>query len=102
VARVSALRRDGFAELEEAIAAAAGDGDRADESALVVTARHAGALERVREALREAARSTETQETEEIIALHLRDALHALGEITGETATDEILGVVFSRFCVGK
>jgi tRNA modification GTPase len=56
----------------------------------------------VREALREAARSTETQETEEIIALHLRDALHALGEITGETATDEILGVVFSRFCVGK
>ena len=38
----------------------------------------------------------------EILALELHDALHAFGEITGETTPDEILEQIFSKFCVGK
>lgn len=38
----------------------------------------------------------------DLIAFELREALHALGEITGETATEELLDIIFSSFCIGK
>ena len=38
----------------------------------------------------------------EIVSLDLRDALNALGEVTGETTTDDILDQIFTRFCIGK
>ena len=38
----------------------------------------------------------------DIIALDIRQAIHYLGEITGEIVTDEILGHIFSKFCIGK
>jgi len=38
----------------------------------------------------------------DLITVDLRTALHYLGEITGEITTDEILGNIFGRFCVGK
>ena len=40
--------------------------------------------------------------SEEFSAIHLRDALHSIGEITGETTPDQILDQIFSRFCIGK
>jgi tRNA modification GTPase len=38
----------------------------------------------------------------ELIAVDLRDALHAIGEVTGETTPDDVLDLIFSRFCIGK
>jgi tRNA modification GTPase len=38
----------------------------------------------------------------EIIAVDLRDALNAIGEVTGETTPDDVLDLIFSRFCIGK
>lgn len=38
----------------------------------------------------------------EFLAVDLRDALHSLGQITGETTPDEILEIIFNRFCIGK
>ncbi len=38
----------------------------------------------------------------EIVAVDLRDALHAIGEVTGETTPDDVLELIFSRFCIGK
>ncbi len=38
----------------------------------------------------------------ELIAFELREALQSLGEITGETAPDELLDIIFSSFCIGK
>ena len=64
--------------------------------------RHIDALERVEKALRGAADALGSGHSEEIPALHLREALNSLGEITGETANEEILESIFSNFCVGK
>jgi len=41
-------------------------------------------------------------ETAELLAIDLRDALRALGEVTGETTPDDILDLIFQRFCIGK
>jgi tRNA modification GTPase len=38
----------------------------------------------------------------ELLAVDLREALHAVGEVTGETTPDEILDLIFQRFCIGK
>jgi len=48
--------------------------------------------------------STERQceQVPELLAEHVREALHCLGEITGDTYTEQVLDTVFSRFCVGK
>ena len=38
----------------------------------------------------------------DLLAQDIREALHYLGEITGEVTTDEILGNIFKNFCIGK
>jgi len=38
----------------------------------------------------------------DLVAIDIRQALHFLGEITGEISTDELLGNIFSKFCIGK
>jgi tRNA modification GTPase len=40
--------------------------------------------------------------TTDLIVVHINSTLSYLGEITGEITTDELLGVVFGRFCIGK
>jgi tRNA modification GTPase len=64
--------------------------------------RHAEALERARAALGRAARAAAAREPGEIVALELRDALGALGEVTGRAVGEDLLDRIFSRFCVGK
>ncbi len=64
-----------------------------------------GALPRQAEAIRRAAdalRPLGGELPDEVVAARLRAALHELGEITGETATEELLERIFERFCVGK
>jgi len=43
-----------------------------------------------------------TRASEELILVGLHNALRYLGEITGETTSDDILGKIFSTFCIGK
>ncbi len=64
--------------------------------------RHVGALGRARDALRDACDAAAAGTGEEIIAEHLRMAQHPLSEITGEVTTEELLGEIFSTFCIGK
>ena len=44
----------------------------------------------------------EDQIPEDLIAIDIRQAIHYLGEITGEITSDEILGNIFRNFCIGK
>lgn len=72
------------------------------EGAILTRQRHRAALGRAREALIEARRSAEAGMSHEFVALDLRLALEATGEVVGRVTTDAILASIFSEFCVGK
>jgi tRNA modification GTPase len=72
------------------------------ESAVVTRLRHRTALLKAQEALGHAADSVNGQLSGEFIAMDLRAALDALGEITGAVSTDDILDRIFKDFCIGK
>lgn len=72
------------------------------ESVAVTNIRHKHALNLTKKSLVHAQRSTESQMSQEFIALDLREALNHLGEITGETTSEDILEAIFSTFCIGK
>lgn len=69
---------------------------------ILVSARHAEALERAKEALKLASIKIESNEPSELVASDLREALNALGEIVGKTDHEQILDRIFSKFCIGK
>lgn len=97
---VSALTGAGVDELKKLIADVA-VGGAALEKAYIVEERHYSALQRAAKSLESAAAGTDST-TLDMVAVDLRDAWDALGEITGETATEEIISTVFEKFCVGK
>lgn len=72
------------------------------ETPVVTQLRHRDALLRAREALGNAAGSAEARLSGEFVAVDLRAALDALGEITGEVSTEDVLDRIFRDFCIGK
>jgi tRNA modification GTPase len=78
-------------------------GERHGADDIIVTnARHYEALIHAREAIGRVAAGLETGLPSDLVAQDIRQVLHYLGEITGEVTTDEILGNIFSKFCIGK
>jgi tRNA modification GTPase len=100
VVETSALDGAGVAELRAALTAAVA-GPRGVGSA-VANPRHIEALRRGRAALERAAAAAAGDAPGEIVALEIREALLALGEVTGETVAEDLLERIFRRFCVGK
>ncbi|MGA2405704.1 MAG: tRNA uridine-5-carboxymethylaminomethyl(34) synthesis GTPase MnmE [Bacteroidales bacterium] len=72
------------------------------EDVIITNIRHYEALLRVSESLGRVISGLEDQIPEDLIAIDIRQAIHYLGEITGEITTDEILGNIFKNFCIGK
>lgn len=64
--------------------------------------RHRDALVRSRGCLERFLEELDSGQSPEFLALEMREALNALGEITGQTTPDEVLDRVFERFCIGK
>lgn len=69
---------------------------------LVSNARHFNALSAASRALSLARSGILSRTPSDLVSQDLREALYHLGTITGEISTDEVLGTIFSRFCVGK
>ena len=100
---ISALRGPGLPELRHALAQSVKDRiSGAGETLLITNTRHHEALRRCAEALDDARSALDTALPADLVAQDLRAALHHLGTITGEITTDEVLGEIFSRFCIGK
>jgi tRNA modification GTPase len=103
IVRTSATEGTGIKELEEAIyGEITGGATIAPEEILVSKLRHRQALERAHAALANASGALERELSMEFIAIDVRDALDALGEIVGAVVTDEVLNRIFDEFCIGK
>ena len=100
---MSALTGEGMDDLREALGRVVTQG-RLDASAAdcLFNARQRGAVRRALDGLEDAERAVLDGLGYEFAALGLREATDALGEVTGQVAAQDVLGRIFSRFCIGK
>jgi tRNA modification GTPase len=99
--RTSALTGEGIAALRSAILEKA-TGASGSEPGFLTNARHQGLVSDSLAALEKAAGAVTLRIPHEMLLLDLYAALRPLDEITGATTTDDILNLIFSRFCIGK
>lgn len=98
---LSARTGAGLELLRDALRRHAG-AEAASEGAFSARARHVDALERVATHLADAIAQWRSQDSSELVADDLLRAQRALGEITGDYTPDDLLGAIFSTFCIGK
>ena len=72
------------------------------ESAIVSNVRHFEALQKSQQSLDEVLRGMDNGISSDFVAMDIRRAIAFLGEITGEISTDDLLGNIFGKFCIGK
>jgi tRNA modification GTPase len=100
---ISAKTGEGIEVVKSALRAQLLSGGlEAAESVTVTNVRHRDALRRAGESLGQALESVQQGAAGELVSIDVRAAADALGEITGAITTDEILGRIFSEFCIGK
>lgn len=73
-----------------------------DNTIVITNIRHKNLISKALNSCREAKKSMELGMPLDIIAIFLKEILENLGEITGETVTDDIIDEIFSKFCLGK
>jgi tRNA modification GTPase len=95
---VSAVTGMGMDHLREALDRAAFGSD-SSSAALALTSRHLNCLD---EAIASLIRARQVRDSAELLAAELRHTLDALGQILGAVTPDDILGRIFSKFCIGK
>ena len=100
VLEISAKTGFGLEKLRSALVSAVGN--TAFEGTLVTNARHAQALRSAAQSLSVVSDGLDRGIPSDLLAEDLRAALVSLGSITGEITTDDILGEIFSKFCIGK
>ena len=102
LAEISATNRIGLGELQRMVLSPFASIPNDSSGFLVTDARHHDLLVRANEALVNADRLLIERTSEEIVLADLHAALGYLGEITGETTTEDMLTRIFSTFCIGK
>ena len=102
IMRISAKTGAGIKELKEAIEETLLGRNRSTDGFVITELRHREALEKASGALSRFLDALRSGESLEFLALDLRLALDGIGEITGETTTEDLLGRIFSKFCIGK
>ena len=98
---VSAKRKENIHLLAEALVSKM-QNESISNDIIVSNSRHYEALTRTLGSLQQVKKGFQDGLSTDLISIDIRQALHYLGTITGEITTDEVLGNIFSRFCVGK
>jgi tRNA modification GTPase len=99
---ISALNGTGLNNLKTAILDSFELSTLESESLLVTNARHHDLLRHAQNELRSSQGLMANHASEELVLVPLHNALRFLGEITGETTTEDILSQIFATFCIGK
>ena len=104
IVSISALKGEGIDDLKKTIyTSLIQRGVRASpEHLIVANIRHKNALIQIRDNLSNAMKGMEEGTPFEFIAFEIRSALETLGELVGETTSEEILNLIFDQFCIGK
>jgi tRNA modification GTPase len=103
VVGVCALTGQGIEALKDAIRESVWAGEiRAEMLQVMINSRHQEALGRARTAAERAVSGLRSGQTLELVAMELRIAANAVGEIVGKTTTEDLLDSIFSQFCIGK
>lgn len=98
---ISAKRKENLNLVSDHLLKAVDTGSIKDET-IVSNARHYHELQKALEAINSVEQAFEQGLPSDLIAIDIRTALHHLGEITGQVTTEEILGNIFGKFCIGK
>jgi tRNA modification GTPase len=98
---VSAKRKENIHELTDKLVSIV-QKTSLDSGVMVNNSRHYEALSQALAALQQAESGFKSQVPSDLIAIDIRRVLYFLGSITGEVTTDELLGTIFSKFCIGK
>ena len=99
---ISAKTGEGLDALKAALVSFARENFGATEAPLITRARHRQEIERARAALASFLASAGASDHPELAAEHLREAADALGRLTGRLDVEDVLGQIFSEFCIGK
>jgi tRNA modification GTPase len=103
VVDVCCVSGQGIEALKDAIKELVWAGEiKAEMLQVMINSRHQDALNRARTATRQTIDAFRQDATLELVALDLRIAVNAVGEIVGKTTTDDLLDSIFSQFCIGK
>jgi tRNA modification GTPase len=99
---ISAKYNEGVNDLERKLVETANIPEISEQDVIVTNVRHYEALQKAQEAICRVSDGLETNLSGDFLSQDIRECMHYLGEITGQISTDEILGNIFSKFCIGK
>lgn len=100
---ISCLTGAGLEALKDAIKREVWSGDiKAEMLEVMVNSRHQDALQRASFALEQTLAALKTDQPLDLVAVDLRIAVNAVGEVVGKTTTEDLLDSIFSQFCLGK
>lgn len=99
---ISAKEKVGIEQLQEKLSSFIDLGKVNSGDVIICNSRHYSSLSDANTSLDSVLHAMSTGLPSDLLAIDIRAALHSLGEITGEITTDDLLGNIFSKFCIGK
>ena len=99
---LSAKDRTGIEQLSNQLLSWIDQGVLQNDQVVVTNSRHYDALTKARQEIIRVQQGMDDGLSSDLLAIDIRQALHYLGEITGEITTDDLLGNIFANFCIGK
>jgi tRNA modification GTPase len=99
---ISAKNNQGIETLKDSLAKLFLNENYGRNDVIISNLRHYEALTHVSDSLGRVVSGLADNIPDDLIAMDIRQAIHYLGEITGEITSDEILGNIFRNFCIGK
>ena len=99
---LSAKFKEGLSELEDKLLSLVDSGALSGDTTIITNSRHYDALLKALEEIQKVKEGLDMDLSSDLMAIDIRQALYHLGEITGSVTTDDLLGNIFSNFCIGK
>ena len=100
--KISAVENQNIQDLKNELSSYVEQLKSTEDNVVITNQRHFEALKKSLDAVNKVKEAVTFQISTELLAYELRNALEYLGEISGEVTNDEVLGNIFSKFCIGK